>query len=141
MHGRCFGKVVVHNDADAITLIYLNSWSRRTAVVTPKIHRATWNNFLLHRFGDEMELLNVPIHAKRKVGDVWRLNKNRNAMPTIRHFAASLFHLHSPHPLRHIHLLGREHFAGGDDSRSRQDIPQKPAPAAHASSYQARMAE
>src|SRR5260370_36008425 len=99
MHGRCFGKVVVHDDADAITLIYLNRWSRRTAVVSPEINDSARNDFLFHRLGDEMELLDVPIHAKRKVRDVWRLNKGGNAVTMIRPYGTPLFHPTSRHPL------------------------------------------
>ena len=74
VHGSCFGKVVIDNDANAITPGNLNGWPRSAAVVTPEINDSARDNFLLHRLGDEMEFLYIPIHAPRQVGDIRRLD-------------------------------------------------------------------
>src|SRR5712664_794503 len=130
VHRRCFGKVVIHDDANAITPGNLNGWSRSAAVVTPKIDDSARNDFLLHRLGDEMEFLDVSIHAKRKVGHIGCLDWNGRAVFRDKPFLA--FHLHSGHVPGHLHLLGGQHFRGSENSCSRENILQKPSPATHA---------
>src|SRR5258708_36109957 len=49
VHRRCFGKVVVHDDANAITPGNLYGWPRSAAVVAPKIDDSARNDFLFHR--------------------------------------------------------------------------------------------
>src|SRR5216683_6868552 len=116
VHRRCFGKVVIHNDANAIAPGNLNGWPRSAAVVTPKIDDSARDNFLLHWLGNEMEFLYIPVHAPRQVGDVRRLDKNGRAVVMDRPFLA--FHIHSGHVPGHLHLLGGKYFRGSEKSRS-----------------------
>ena len=120
MHRRCFRKVVVYDDADSVTLGDLNRRPRSSSVVTPEIDDLARDNFLLHRFGDEMELFHVSIQAEREVRGIRRLNRNRNDMSVLRRLGfSSSFHLHSAHPLRQLHLLVREDLGGSEYAGSR----------------------
>src|SRR6266849_8613424 len=106
--------MVVDDDANAITPSNLNGWSRSAAVVTPKIDNSAWDNFLLHRLGDEMELLDVSIHSKRKVGHIGRLDLNGRAVVVDRPFLA--FHIHSGHAPGHLHLFCGKHLRRSENS-------------------------
>src|SRR5712692_692934 len=104
MHRSRFGKVVIHNDADAITPGNLNGWSRSAAVVSPEVHDTARDDLLLDGFSDEMEFLYISVHAPRQVADIRRLDWNGRAVVMGRPFLA--FHIHSGHVSRHLHLLG-----------------------------------
>src|ERR1700719_4114939 len=102
--------MVVDDDADSIALGNLNRRSRSAAVVTPEIDNSARDDFLLHGLGDEMELLDVSIHPKRKVRNVGCLSRNRNATSMLRRCGFSLsFRQCALSPVRHTCLLGREH--------------------------------
>src|SRR5216683_3960740 len=74
---RCrFGKVVVHDDPNAITLVHLNRWPWSIAVVTPEVNDPAGKDLLFDRLGDEMEFLNAPVHAARKLRNVRRFHRN-----------------------------------------------------------------
>src|SRR5258708_16707309 len=104
VHRGCFGKVVIHDDANAITPGNLYGWARRAAVVTPKIDDSARNDFLLYRFGNEMKFLDIAIHAKRKVGHIGRLYQHGRAVVLHRTFLA--FPIHSGYVPGHLHLFG-----------------------------------
>src|SRR5439155_25027655 len=76
VHRRRFGKMVVHDDSNAITLVHLNRRARSGAVVTPEIDHPPRKNLLLNRLGDEMEFLYVSVHAPRKLRNVGSFHGN-----------------------------------------------------------------
>ena len=72
---RCgFGKMVVHDDPNAITLVHLNRWSWSAAVVTPEVDDPARKDLLFDRLGGEMEFLYVSVHAPRKLRNVGRFD-------------------------------------------------------------------
>src|ERR1700735_1120868 len=76
MHRCRFGKVVVHDDPNAVTLVHLNRRPRSAAVVTPEVNRAARKYRLFNRLGDEMKFFYVSIHAPRKLQYIGRLHPN-----------------------------------------------------------------
>src|SRR5579859_1005624 len=134
--------MVIHNDAHAITPRNLNGWPRSAAVVTPKIDNSARNDFLLHWLRNEVEFLDLSIHPKWQVRHIGRLDKNGSAVGVVGLLHSPLsFRLRSLHPVGHIHLLGGEHSRGCKHACSRQNMLQKPAPAAHIFPFQDRMTE
>src|SRR5713101_8028868 len=83
MHRCRFGKVVVHDDPNAITLAHLNSRARSPAVVTPEVNDPARKNLLFYRLGDEMEFLYVSVHVPWKLGHVPRLYEHRRNVPVL----------------------------------------------------------
>src|ERR1700751_3222666 len=124
--------MVVNDDADSIALANLNRRSRSAAVVPPEVDNSTGNDFLLHRFGDEMEFLHVSVHPKRKFGNIRRQDRNRNAPSILRRCSFSLsFRQYLLSPVTHTCLLGRERFGRSEYSCPREKVLQEPTPAAH----------
>src|SRR5580700_4412980 len=109
--------MVIENDAQAVALLRLNRGTGTAPVVAPYFHGFEWNDLPLDGLRDQVELLNIAIRVKRKIGNVWSLDGNR-AHFAMRGFlfrfclsarrVASYFRI--PCPQR----LGRSH-----DSRSR----------------------
>src|SRR6516225_7620505 len=73
VHRGRFGQTIVHNDADSVTLIYLDGGPGSTTVKAPQIEHFARHDLLFHRFRDEMEDLNTVIHREWQVGDVGSL--------------------------------------------------------------------
>src|SRR5438270_12282683 len=136
VHRSRFGKVVIHDDANAIALGNLNGWPRCAAVNTPEINDSARNDFLLHWLGDEMEFLDVAIHTPRQVGDIRRLDSYGRTVVMDGPLLA--FHTHSGHVPVHLHLLRGEYLRGSKNSCPRENILQKSSSATHAFPFQGR---
>src|SRR6266436_1362152 len=76
VHRGRFGKMVVHDDPNAIALVHLNRWARSAAVVTPEVNDPARKNLLFNRLGNEMKFLYASVHAPRKLRDVRRFHGN-----------------------------------------------------------------
>jgi len=76
VHRGRFGKVIVHNDPNAIALVHLNRRARSAPVVTPEVNDPARNYLLFNRFGDEVEFLNVSVHAPGKLRNVRRFHRS-----------------------------------------------------------------
>src|SRR3989475_6465824 len=83
MHRCRFGKMVVHDDPNAIALVHLNRRAGSAAVVTPEVNDPARKDLLCDRLGNEMEFLNAPIHAPRKLGHVRRLDRLGRSVPAL----------------------------------------------------------
>src|SRR5437870_10353434 len=62
--------MIVHDDPHAITLFHLNRRTGSAAVVTPEVNGPARKYLLSNRLGNEMEFLNAPVYAPRKLGHV-----------------------------------------------------------------------
>src|SRR5258708_7424148 len=83
VHRRRFGKVIVDDDPDAITLVHLNRGAWCAAVIAPEVNDPARKYFLLNRLGDEMEFLYVSVHSRGKLGNVRGFNRTREIVPAL----------------------------------------------------------
>src|SRR5581483_4777 len=91
MHRERFWQMVIDDDPDSITLIYLNGGSGSTAVEAPQVHYSAWIYLLLHRLGNEMKLFDPIVQSKLKIGYVRCLNRQMALHGT------GVLHVHMSH--------------------------------------------
>jgi len=129
VHRGRFGKVIVHDDANSITLVHLNRRPGSAAVVTPEVNDPARKNLLFNRLGNEMEFLNVPVHSPGKLRNIRRFHRNDPtvALGTVAH----VVHVHA----RSVRLLGcKQARCGRQSGAQTKSISQEIASVLHGSS-------
>src|SRR5882762_1841689 len=94
VHRRRFGKMVVHDDPNVIALVHLDRRPRSAPVVTPEVNDSPWKYLLFYRLSDEMEFLDVSVHAPRKLRNVRRFH-GTNATAGVLSSVAHVLHVHA----------------------------------------------
>src|SRR6266704_3167207 len=66
VHRERLRQMVINNDPNPVALIYLNRWPGSAAIESPQVRHFARYQLLFHRLGNEMELLNISLHAPGK---------------------------------------------------------------------------
>src|SRR5581483_2563609 len=93
VHRGRFGKMVVDDDPNPITLVHLNRRAWSAAVVSPKVNDPARKDLLFHRFGNEMKFFYVSVHAPRKLRNVGGVHGN-DPTATALGSVAHVLHVH-----------------------------------------------